>query len=203
LVSLICARGYGKLGGNALVRAVGSGVWRAVFPCTVLVCAWSLKGACQGLGTDDFLVALLAEQVAPQYFAGIVFILASVTAFSTGTSYGTMGILLPTATPVAYALEGGELGVVTIATLAAVLDGAIFGDHCSPISDTTIMSSAGSGCDHVRHVRTQLPYAIAVAAVALVCGYGLTGMGASPFAAYGAAVVGICAVLAVLGRRVG
>ncbi len=197
-----CARIFGGLDVKALARATGDGLWRSLFPCTVLVCAWSLKGACKGLGTDDYLVALLADQVAPQYFAAIVFMLASATAFATGTSYGTMGILLPTATPVAYALEGGELGVVTIATLAAVLDGAIFGDHCSPISDTTIMSSAGSGCDHVGHVRTQLPYALTAAGIALVCGYGFAGIGLPPVLSYGVGFAAIVAVLAVIGRRV-
>jgi Na+/H+ antiporter NhaC len=200
-MALICARTFGRLNTRALGTATGNGLRRSLFPCSVLVCAWSLKGACKGLGTDDFLVALLADQVAPQYFAAIVFLLAGATAFATGTSYGTMGILLPTATPVAYALEGGELGIVTIATLAAVLDGAIFGDHCSPISDTTIMSSAGSGCDHIKHVKTQMPYALSVGVIALVCGYGITGMGISPLIAYGIGLTAVVGVLVLLGRR--
>jgi Na+/H+ antiporter NhaC len=201
VTALACARFLGKLDFAAIRAAVFSGILRSVFPCSVLVCAWSLKGACAALGTDDFLVALMADQVPPMLFAAIVFVLASATAFSTGTSYGTMGILLPTATPVAYALEGGELGIVTIATLAAVLDGAIFGDHCSPISDTTIMSSAGSGCDHIRHVQTQLPYALAVAGIALVCGYAATGFGLWPIASYGAALIAIPALILTLGKR--
>jgi Na+/H+ antiporter NhaC len=71
----------------------------------------------------------------------------------------------------AFRLDGCTYGLVTAITLAAVLDGAIFGDHCSPISDTTILSSAASGCDHIQHVRTQAPYAVLVAILALVCGY--------------------------------
>jgi len=201
IMALICARQFGGLDASALATATGAGLRRSLFPCTVLVCAWSLKNACKGLGTDDYLVALLADQVAPQYFAAIVFLLASATAFATGTSYGTMGILLPTATPVAYALEGGELGVVTVATLAAVLDGAIFGDHCSPISDTTIMSSAGTGCDHVQHVKTQLPYALSVAGIALVCGYFVSGVGVSPLVGYGLGLAAVAAVLMLFGRR--
>ncbi|MCK4629790.1 MAG: hypothetical protein KAT56_12355, partial [Sedimentisphaerales bacterium] len=106
-----------------------------------------------------------------QWFPAIVFIVASLTSFATGTSWGTMAILIPTAVPVAYVLEGSSYGIITMITMGAVLDGAIFGDHCSPISDTTIISSLSSSCDLLQHVRTQLPYSLIVAAFALICGY--------------------------------
>jgi Na+/H+ antiporter NhaC len=82
-----------------------------------------------------------------------------------------MAILIPTAIPIAFALDGRVYGLTTIISLGAVLDGAIFGDHCSPISDTTIISATASSCNLMRHVRTQLPYSLLVAGMALVCGY--------------------------------
>jgi Na+/H+ antiporter NhaC len=82
-----------------------------------------------------------------------------------------MAILIPTAIPIAFALDGRVYGLTTMVSLGAVLDGAIFGDHCSPISDTTIISSVSSNCDLMQHVRTQLPYSLVVAGIALVCGY--------------------------------
>ena len=82
-----------------------------------------------------------------------------------------MAILIPTAIPIAFALDGDTYGLVTMISLGAVLDGAIFGDHCSPISDTTIISSVSSNCDLMQHVRTQLPYSVFVAVLAISCGY--------------------------------
>ncbi|MEN0110654.1 MAG: Na+/H+ antiporter NhaC family protein [Planctomycetota bacterium] len=103
-----------------------------------------------------------------------VFVLSAAVAFCTGTSFGTMGLVVPMVVPVAYAAASGEAtpaaSPLFLAALGAVLAGAIFGDHCSPISDTTILSSAASGCDHVAHVRTQLPYALAVAAACVLLG---------------------------------
>ena len=88
-----------------------------------------------------------------------------------------MAILIPTAIPVAYAMDGDTYGLTTLICLGATLDGAIFGDHCSPISDTTVFSAIASSCDALHHVRTQLPYAITVAFIALVCGYFLAALG--------------------------
>jgi len=107
----------------------------------------------------------------PYLFPALLFIVASLTSFATGTSWGTMAILIPTAIPIAFQLDGGSYGLVTMICLGAILDGAIFGDHCSPISDTTIMSSISSSCDHIHHVRTQIPYSLTVAGLALVFGY--------------------------------
>jgi Na+/H+ antiporter NhaC len=91
-----------------------------------------------------------------------------------------MAILIPTAIPVAFALDGNTYGLTTMISLGAVLDGAIFGDHCSPISDTTIMSSISSSCDLMRHVRTQLPYSLFVAGLALFCAYLPSAFGLAP-----------------------
>ena len=155
---------------GAVARAVVMGVRASLLPVSVLILAWSLKGACDDLGTGGFLAGLLADKLPPMIFPALVFVIASMTAFATGTSFGTMAILIPTAVPVAFELDGGY-GLVTMLSIAAVLDGAVFGDHCSPISDTTIMSSAASACNHMAHVRTQIPYSLVVAGLALCTGY--------------------------------
>jgi Na+/H+ antiporter NhaC len=140
-------------------------------PVAVLLLAGSLKGACDELQTGRYLAGAVAGSVSPLVYPALVFAVAGLTALCTGTSWGTMAILIPTAVPVALWLDGGTYGLTTIVSIAAVLDGAIFGDHCSPISDTTIMSSAASSCDHLAHVRTQIPYSLTVAAIALGAGY--------------------------------
>jgi Na+/H+ antiporter NhaC len=100
----------------------------------------------------------------------VIFLVAAAVSFATGTSWGTMAILTPLAVPLV--LESApEHPHVLAATVSAILGGAVFGDHCSPISDTTILSSMASGCDHVDHVRTQLPYALFAATVATFVGY--------------------------------
>jgi len=164
----------------SLLKAIVVGLRSALMPLTVLVLAWSLKNACDDLETGEFLAGVLADSMPPILFPGLVFVTAAGVSFATGTSYGTMSILIPTAVPVAMALEGGY-GLITMISIGAILDGAIFGDHCSPISDTTIMSSIGSSCDHVHHVRTQLPYCLVVAALALSLGYLPAALGVSPW----------------------
>ncbi|HJL17248.1 MAG TPA: Na+/H+ antiporter NhaC family protein [Sandaracinaceae bacterium LLY-WYZ-13_1] len=136
-------------------------MWKAV---AILILAWAIKTVCLELGTDRFLLAVLGERVPLTALPLAVFGLAAVIALSTGTSFGTMGILLPVALPLAHALGGTSVELFLVG--AAVLDGAIYGDHCSPISDTTVLSSAATGCDHIDHVRTQIPYATTSMAIA-------------------------------------
>jgi len=168
---IFCARWAGGLSFQVMGRCCSEALKKSLLVSVILVMAWSLKNCCNDLGTDDFLGAFLVRGISPQWFPAIVFIVASLTSFATGTSWGTMAILIPTAVPVAYVLEGDSYGIITMITMGAVLDGAIFGDHCSPISDTTIISSLSSSCDLLQHVRTQLPYSLVVAAFALTCGY--------------------------------
>jgi Na+/H+ antiporter NhaC len=162
---------------NDIRHAALAGARGSLLPMTILALAWSLKESCSELQTGPFLVAAVGDTVPPTVFPAIVFVIAALTSFATGTSYGTMAILMPTAVPIAYALEGNSYGLITMITLSSILDGAIFGDHCSPVSDTTIMSSISSSCDHIHHVRTQMPYSLVVAALALVCGYLPAGLG--------------------------
>jgi Na+/H+ antiporter NhaC len=145
-------------------------VWPAVF---ILILAWAMKTMCADvLHTDAFLAAVLGERVSPLLLPLATFLLAAGIAFATGTSWGTMGILLPVAVPLAYTMTAGDIaGPIVWLTAAAVLDGAIFGDHCSPISDTTILSATASSCDPLDHVWTQAPYAVTCMLLAGIGGY--------------------------------
>jgi len=135
------------------------------------------------LYTGAYLGSLLDQRLPPALLPTIVFLLAAAVAFATGSSWGTMGIVMPLVIPLVYsALAGGgapsQYDPLLLGSIGSVLAGAIFGDHCSPISDTTVLSSQASGCDHVAHVRTQLPYAALAGVVAVVCGTLPLGYGA-------------------------
>ena len=137
-----------------------------------------------------------------------VFLLAAVLSFSTGTSFGTMGILMPMVVTLCHSVLLAQQGSVTadnpilLACVGSVLAGAIFGDHCSPISDTTILSSQSCGCDHIAHVVTQLPYALTVAVVGIVCGTLPIGWGVSVWLLLPLQVLGILAVLSLVGSKI-
>ena len=170
-LSLICIAFTRALSLHAVFKCFYRGVKKSMIPCVILILAWSLKNASDSLHTGEFLATLLSGRISPWLFSPLLFLVASMISFSTGTSYGTMAILIPAAVPVAFALDGNSYGLTTIISLAAVLDGAIFGDHCSPISDTTILSSISTECELIKHVRTQLPYSLFVGIVALFAGY--------------------------------
>lgn len=183
-LAILCAGLSRSLRMPTIVKCILVGAKKCLLPCLILISAWSLKNCCDSLDTDRFLTNLLSDTVSPLAFPAIVFLVAAVTSFATGTSWGTMAIIIPTAVPIAFALDGQSYGLTTIITLGAVLDGAIFGDHCSPISDTTVISSIASRCDHIQHVRTQMPYSLFVAVVALACGYIPAGLGLSPLLSF-------------------
>ncbi len=202
IFALFCSVFLASLRASEIGKCVIKGLRRASIPVVILILAWSLKNCCGELGTGKFLTSLLAGRVSPWLFAPMVFVVASIVSFATGTSYGTMAILLPTAVPVAFALDGDTYGVCTIMSIGAVLDGAIFGDHCSPISDTTIMSSISTSCDLMEHVQTQLPYSLFVAAVALLLAYLPSALGLWPGASLGLGILFMLVVLTLAVRRV-
>lgn len=135
-----------------------------------------------------------------------VFVLAAILSFATGTSFGTMGILLPIVVSLTHSLLGSQGGglpagnPILLASVGGVLAGAVFGDHCSPISDTTILSSQSCGCDHMAHVITQLPYALLVAGITIVCGTLPLGWGVSVWLLLPIQVIALCILLAFFGR---
>ena len=134
----------------------------------ILMLAWSVGSACDAVGTADYVVGLATSAgVSAALVPLIVFLAAMFIAFCTGTSWGTFAIMMPIAVPLAYHLSGG-LGPEVFASIAAVFGGGIFGDHCSPVSDTTVLSSSFSSCDHIDHVTTQIPYALTAAGVGVI-----------------------------------
>ncbi len=201
VLATLCGTLSGSLSLSALPGCVYRGVKRALLPSIVLILAWSLKHCCQSLHTGDFLTSLLADRIPPHWFPPLLFLVASMTSFATGTSWGTMAILIPTAIPIAFALDGNSYGPTTMVSLGAVLDGAIFGDHCSPISDTTIISSVASSCDLIQHVRTQLPYSLVVVVIALLLAYIPCSFGLASIWGLGLGMLAILAVLLFAGRR--
>ena len=174
----------------------------------ILVLAWSLSSVSGVLHTADYLVSVLGDSLVPGLVPSIVFVLAGLTAFATGSSWGTMGILMPLVVPLVWAvLQTNGMAQpqhfhILYSTVSCVLAGAVLGDHCSPISDTTILSSMASGCDHVDHVRTQLPYALLVGVVAVLLGSLPAGFGVPWWIALLAGAGVLFAVLRFLGTEV-
>ena len=141
--------------------------FKAMVPAImILCCAWTLKTMTDSLGAKVFISQLIESSAGSlQYFLpAIIFLIAVGLSFSTGTSWGTFGILIP----IVLSVFGSDSGSITIVAISACMAGAVCGDHCSPISDTTIMASAGAQCNHINHVSTQLPYALTVAGVSFV-----------------------------------
>lgn len=183
--------------------------WRMmIMTIVILLCAWSLASTIKDLGTSKYLIELLTDKTPLFALSSAVFVLASLISFSTGTSYGTMGILMPLTIPLAAAvgvyndLAGAELHHYLIINISAVLTGAIFGDHCSPISDTTILSSMGSRCDLLAHIKTQMPYALCVCAVSLVFGYLTVSLGLSVWISLALGLGAMIVILRIFGKKV-
>lgn len=141
----------------------------------ILTMAWALASTTEALHTADFISNALQGSIHPFALPVLIFVLSALIAFSTGSSWSTMAILYPIAIPTTYAvctaagLESGHTMEILLNVIATVLAASVLGDHCSPISDTTILSSLASDCNHIDHVRTQLPYALTVGGVSLVC----------------------------------
>ena len=139
--------------------------FKAMVPAIlILTLAWTLKGMTDSLGAKQYVAGLVENSAGglKMFLPAIIFVIACLLAFATGTSWGTFGILIP------ICIAAFPEGAIRIVSISACMAGAVCGDHCSPISDTTIMASAGAQCNHVNHVSTQLPYAITVAVVSFV-----------------------------------
>ena len=158
--------------GDVRLRELADAAWRgarSMLPiATLLVLALAIGGVCGALGTGPFIADRAAPLLTPALAAPVVFLTSGVIAFATGTSFGTFAIMIPLAVPLAAAMQLDGAAVSLPLVVAAVLGGGVFGDHCSPISDTTVISSAAAGSDHIEHVRTQAPYALAAAALTVV-----------------------------------
>ncbi len=190
-----------KEAGRAYLRALPT-LGMAFF---ILIMAWGMSKICtNGVHTDTYLISLMGDHVPHMVLPCLVFLLASGMAFATGTSFGTMAILIPMILPLAYALGAYDPAnqIIFWLTCAAILDGAIFGDHCSPISDTTVLSSISAGCDHIDHVKTQIPYAMTVMVLVSVVGYLATAAGMSGWLFFMMYPLLTFALLICIGRKV-
>ena len=171
----------------------------------VLVMAWAMKEICtSALHTDTFLISLLGERLPLWTLPLLTFSIASGMAFATGTSFGTMAILIPVILPLAHAMGAYEEAnqLIFWLTAAAVLDGAIFGDHCSPISDTTVLSSISTGCDHIDHVETQMVYAMTTMILASITGYLALALGLPRWSFFVFFPVLCLGILLIAGKRI-
>lgn len=174
----------------------------------ILSLAWALAIVTEDLHTADYLTALIKGKLNPAFFPTITFILGALVAFSTGSSWGTMAILYPLVLPALVSL-GADSGIdaphllsLFFNTTAAVLAGSVLGDHCSPISDTTILSSLATKCNHINHVKSQMPYALTVGAVALVTGIIPTGFGLSPWLCFPVSILSLFLIIKYFGKKV-
>lgn len=183
-----------RLLGNVPWLTLWGGTYRGalqILPAMVILwLAWALSDQTDKsqLDTGGYLGSQISDQISAVYLPTAVFLAAAAVAFSTGTSWGTMAILTPMSIELAMKIvppgvDGGvdPFNPICVATVGNVLAGAIFGDHCSPLSDTTVLSSRASGCDHVVHVQTQMPYAISVGLISIVCGTLPVAIGVSPY----------------------
>ena len=176
LVAVVMTLSQRLLSLDELVDAWVSGARFTFLAMIILVLSWAMAEISSELHTADFLIASLGDRLPMGVLPTMVFVLAAFTAFSTGSSWGAMGILLPLVLPLSWAVLGArdsadpEHLYILYASVSCVLAGAVWGDHCSPISDTTVMSSLSAGCDHIEHVRTQMPYALLVGVASIVLG---------------------------------
>ncbi|MEE1133727.1 MAG: Na+/H+ antiporter NhaC family protein [Methanobrevibacter sp.] len=185
---------------DAISEWIG-GMKTIVITGVILLLAWSLGGVIGEVGTADYLVGVLSSTIPAWIVPSLIFILGALISFATGTAYGTMSILMPLAIPLAWAVSTGDMNFTIVCT-SGVLTGAIFGDHCSPISDTTILSSMGTSCNHIDHVQTQIYYAIFVALVAIFIGYIPAGLGVPFYVSLVAGVIVMFVGLKILGEKV-
>ncbi|MBI9073052.1 MAG: Na+/H+ antiporter NhaC family protein [Melioribacteraceae bacterium] len=192
---------------NQAVTAWQKGLKSIVFTCVILVFAWGISSVTTELQTADYLISLVGESIDPHFLPAIIFVICALTSFATGTSWGTMAIVMPIAIPLTFTLCADfgfsqELSIdLLYGVISSILAGAIFGDHCSPISDTTILSSMASGCNHLDHVNTQMPYAILIAVVCLLFGSLPTAYGVHPIIANVIICVLLTVVLIVVGKK--
>ena len=181
------------------IESIVNGISNIVPPMLILILSWSLGGVCRQLiGTGIFISGFVSSTNLPMGFLPfLVFVIAALMSFSMGTSWGTFGMLIPIVTMICSADQAGAL---LIPTLGATLAGSVYGDHCSPISDTTILASTGAACEHIRHVETQLPYATLTAVVCAVS-YLIDGFTGAPWIALIVGLLLLSGTLTILHKR--
>ncbi len=190
-------------------EAMVGGFKSMLLALATLLLAWSIGAVCGELHTAEYLVGVTSGVLSAHWLPVLTFVLSAAISFATGTSWGTMAILMPLVIPISHHLSlAGGLAVddrfyylLLLGTISSVLAGSVWGDHCSPISDTTILSSMASGCDHIAHVRTQLPYALGIGVLGMAIGDVPTAFGLSPWISLAAGSAVIVAAVLWLGKR--
>jgi Na+/H+ antiporter NhaC len=194
---------------KAAIDAMERGFTPMLLAVMILTFAWGIADVNAHMHTADYLISLLGESTPMFWLPAFVFLLAGFTSFATGSSWGVMAILIPLVLPLGMSIlqaqgvsnEAILLHPLFAASLASVLSGAVWGDHCSPISDTTILSSLASGCDHIQHVHTQLPYALSVGGISVFVGLGSTALDWPVILSLGVSAIFVTLLLVLCGER--
>ncbi len=209
ITAILLAIGQRILSLNEAMMAWVGGVKAMVMAALILTMAWAIGNVCSDLQTANYVIDITRPFLSAHWLPTLAFIISGLIAFSTGTSWGTMAILAPIVIPLAHQLPAANPAIppdvayeIFLSSIAAILAGATFGDHCSPISDTTIMSSMASGADHIDHVRTQLPYALLAAGVSILFGYIPVGFGLHDWITLLAGFVVLALIVRFVGKKV-
>lgn len=190
------------------VETVITGFKTMVPAILILILAWGLASVTDEMHTAEYITSILGDAISPWVIPAVTFVLAAFVAFSTGSSWSTMALVYPIILPATWAIcqnSGYDLDAsmaIFYNSVSAVLAGAVLGDHCSPISDTTILSSLASGCNHIDHVRTQIPYALTVGGISVVFGTLLAALGIPPILCFLLGIGAIIASIELLGKKV-
>jgi Na+/H+ antiporter NhaC len=184
------------------------GIQSMMVAVIILILAWGISSITRELNTADYLISILSNSIPPRLFPAIVFIACGFISFATGTSWGTMAIVMPIVIPMAAKISGIESfgaddsNLLILGVISSVLAGSVWGDHCSPIADTTILSSLASECNHINHVNTQLPYAVVVGLVGILLGDIPTAYGLSPYISIVLIFAVLTLILFFVGKKV-
>jgi Na+/H+ antiporter NhaC len=199
--AMLLALGTRSLNLKSSIDALVRGVRAMTLAIMVLILAWSIGKIMDDLRAGAYVASVLAESLPAWTIPSLTFALAGVIALATGTSWGTMAILFPIVIPLVATHQGlPHFDSLLLGASSAILGGAVFGDHCSPISDTTVLSSIACASDHVDHVNTQGPYAIACAGVTILIGYIPLGFGLSPWISMALGLATLFGLLRLFGR---
>lgn len=208
IVAIVMSVSQRILSLNNAIEAWQKGIQSMLIAVIILVFAWAISSVTNDLKTADYIISLLSDSIDPRLLPALVFLICAAIGFSTGTSWGTMAIVMPIVIPLTFhvsnnfGLESESLQNVMLAVISSVLAGSVFGDHCSPIADTTILSSLASKCNHIDHVNSQLPYAILVGIISLIFGSIPVAYGLNPFIAIGLIFIVLIIFLKVFGKKV-
>ncbi len=150
---------------NDIMKTAIAGM-KGVMPAIIILAfAYALNQLSKDMGTADYIISVTEGWLTPSLLPFFIFVIAAIISFSTGSSWGTFSIMMPLAAPLAFSFSDGSVTTLVLASIAAVAGGGVFGDHCSPLSDTTVLASTGAASDHIDHVKTQIPYALTVAGI--------------------------------------